>query len=187
MQTNGISWRIGCNFPNELLLWGYIAQQTGFTLGEEPPRSAVEHAWRTWWERFLPITGVEEKISLFQPPNFPNLADTPGLQQVCQQVYPTFHRRWGHVDGLPLVRSVNQKLSTQLRYLNLNQLIKDWGNAQGRTTIHPFQLQINFVWWPVDYYREVTENQLVLGFQYLEPVQADAFKAIVQERIHRLA
>lgn len=207
-RTFSGSWQVITGDPLELQFWGYIGQHEGFRLdAEQPAQSSDEMEWRRWWEFFLTnsfgqlATEVERSMPgaapaaqlqqasarwqrIFDPPDFHACSGTPSLQALCRHYWPAFHRFWSPVSGEKA--RMNEKLKAQLQRVDLNHLVRECLHTAGKRVARTFRLHVDFVYWPQAYYRQVSDEHIVLGGRYLEADQAEAFKRIVQSAICRL-
>ncbi len=193
------------DLPEELQFCAYIGQQEAFHPTDATPLHApAETEWRVWWEmlptytfgarfdaarRQTPETAPRELLqrvdprdySRFDPPDFTRMRNMPALQQLCRSYWPKFHSEWGSAGGNKM-RMVT-KLHTQLRKIPIDRLVYECRRAANKPIVDPFYLQVDFVIWPEDYRHEISSRHLVLGVQYLEPVQVDALRTLIKTYI----
>ncbi|MCL5997163.1 MAG: hypothetical protein M1546_14070 [Chloroflexi bacterium] len=194
-RLNSSPWQLQCGFPEYLQLSGIIAQQEGFRLdGGAPPVSPAEAEWRAWWESLL-IPQPENVATTsewgnpwlrvnYDPPTFTRLARWPAVQALCQRHFPTFHQHWGTVGGdkLPMAN----QLGEQLRRVRIDKIVKICAATAGKRESAPFKLTVDFVVWPPDYRRIISDTYVVLGKRYLDPAQATTLRGLLQELVARL-
>jgi hypothetical protein len=202
------SWQVRCDIPEELQFSGYVGEHAGFSLApDQVPRDPTEAAWRAWWDALLTQTfGVHaeqmaQELSAnspaehqallreagerarrgFGPPEFPELAHTPDLQQLCRREWPLFQPGWGIVGGQKWLLST--RMQEQLQRVRLDRLVRACTADAGQSETAPFALRVDFVRWPQDYQHHVSQRHLVLGAYYLDAAHADALQAVLQAAI----
>jgi hypothetical protein len=206
--ANTESWTMTYDIPVELQFSAYIGQREGFQVDDTlPAQSAAEAEWRTWWEtlptrtfgiRFdnlarakldIPPQELLQRVdpleqSGYSPPDFTELRSTPTLQKLCRDYWPTFHHEWGSINGTKMQGVV--KLQTQLQNVGVDRVVQECVRTANRFRSRPFHFRVDFVVWPEDYRRYVSDHHLILGVQYLEPTQADILRALLKAHIARL-
>jgi hypothetical protein len=186
---------VRCDFPEYLQLSSYIAQQEGFRLdADSPSASAAKAEWRAWWESLFipPATHIAIHPDRnnpwlrvnYDPPGFTRLAHWPAVQVLCRQHFPTFHRHWGTVGGEK--EPMSRRMSEQLQRVRMERIVKACAAVAGKRESAPFDLTVNFVLWPDDFHRVISDTYLVLGRQFLDVERVVALRAILQEFIARL-
>ena len=141
-QAHTESWQIRFDFPSTLQFSGYVGQQEGFSLTDSTPSSSqAETEWRTWWNIFE--TSTPEVRTQSDPPDFNSLKGTPALQQLCRRYWRAFHQMWGSSGGkkMPTV----SKMQSQLHQIRPDHIVRMCMRAAGKSDVHPFILQIDFV------------------------------------------
>lgn len=182
------SWRVVIDIPEALQFSAYVGENENFRVTEnEAATSKVEAYWQKWWEA-IPIAN-EKFVRQFQehiksegsrqqdlstletsfqnfgwfPPNFENLTDQPLLQALFLKHWPRF-TQIADIEKMEMVRS-SEKL---LLKLNVAQLVQELTQNKGKKESNAFNLRIDFVRWPKEYSRQVSESHLVLSSFYLQ-------------------
>ncbi len=154
-------WRIVIDWPQSLWFAAYIGQREGFELGGEIQASSqAETEWRIWWDNCdMPVyeLAAVEKLREFYKAGFE------------QEVAET---------RLKLV----QKQNTQLDLVNLAKIVKSCQIKMGKT-VSDFELELDFVTWPKDYNKSVSNRRIVLGIGYLQPEKLAELNEILQRLI----
>ncbi|WIG59505.1 MAG: hypothetical protein OJF49_002252 [Ktedonobacterales bacterium] len=206
-RSNAPSWRIACDFPEDLQFAAYIGQQEQFSLASDaPPRDAAERAWRVWWEalphwleerdmqaqqmeRATPPVSAQEQMrqigalytARYDPPDFASLAATPALRDLCRQHWPVFQMLWSPPGGEKMVLAT--MLGDQLRNVALNRMVRDCARVAGKRESAPFLLRIDFTRWPADYLRVLSNTHIMLGAGYLAAARMADFAGLLREYV----
>jgi hypothetical protein len=202
------SWQVGCDIPEELQFSGAVGEHAGFSLAaDQSPRGPTEAAWRAWWATLLTQTfGVhmdqvaqempadsptqhvarlreagERTRRAFGPPEFPELAHTPELQQLCRREWPPFQAEWSGGGGQKAV--LVGQMQRQLQRVRPDHVVSACTSAAGKSAPAPFALRLDFVRWPHTYLHHVSPRHLLLGTHYLEAAHADALQTVLQAAI----
>lgn len=168
----------------------------------------LEDAWRGWWEGLVgrtfgahfdavskeaPVPPHERTAELqtarmreamrraqldFYPPAFPELAQLPALQELLQRHWPAFQGRWNAPGGWKA--ELEEPQPALIGAINLRQIVAECARQAGHVAA-PFSLRIDLLWWPEDYERRVSAEQLVLGLGFLQPENRPA----LEERLHQ--
>lgn len=201
------SWSIRCDFDTGLQFASFIARHLSIDPSATPSLMQQEEvAWRDWWSRLLTNTlqqamsTIERSLSpsskayftllqsqlqsTFHPPEFPHLATTPQLQALCREQWPAFQQWWETQSGGK--EQLSSQLSAQLHRLKLHQLVARCSKVQRKKQIQPFQLIIEFVHWPSEYTKQLSETILVVGRRYLEANRQEQFRERLTPIIERL-
>ena len=190
MMLGQHSWRMTSGFPEELEFGAYIGWQEKFTLPPSVSSTLIETDWRSWFESILlslieqtsiDYEGHVQKVrQLYDPPTFDALSNYE-LKERCLSLWPNFQRYWLHFDGEK--GRATKRLREQMSIIRPDQLIASVVKKRRRKQTHPFSLSVNFVIWPEDYRREIHNNVIVLGLQYLETKNSEALSHILIESI----
>ncbi len=204
---NTPAWSLTCAFPEELQFGAYVGQHEGFRVDESLPAASVAEAdWRAWWQllptntltycsseanrdRHTPTTEFLRRDdprdrSGFDPPSFGRLVGRPALQQLCQFHWPAFHRDWGMVGGRKM--SLVSQQTAQFGRVRVDKLVRESVRAAHKPASRPFYLRVDFVIWPEDYRRDISDHHLVLGVQYLDPSRITVLLTTLNTYIARL-
>lgn len=122
--------------------------------------------------------------TIFDPPDFNALRHIPTLQSLCRHHWLPFHNRWSPVGGEKARAIV--KLQAQLHRIELDRLVPACLTDTGRSIARPFHLSVEFVHWPETYQRQVSNDRVILGVQYVEVEHAAALHTILHAMIVRL-
>lgn len=211
-SSESTSWQMSSDVSEELQFCGFIGQREGFRLVGAPAGTAVEAAWRNWWEELL-ARGRDSRLQYgqlardtlglpphgrlvqlrelatrrfedFGPPTFPGLADVPELQRLCQQYWPRFQSGWGMAGGERW--ELTQRLIEQQRRVRLDIIVHSCATAANKSAPAPFTLYLDFVGWPADYRRALSTQYLVLGADYLDEARAADFAAVLRDAVSAL-
>lgn len=194
-QTPSQTWFVNCNFPLALQFGAYIGQQEDFKANEAAvSKNEAETEWRRQYELWLKKPSgeqvdqqaqptildapVDPRPFGFDPPNFDDLHQTPHLQKLCRQHWPAFHQMWGVTSGRKL--QLAAQLNDSLQQMRLDKLMRKIPHKR------PFQLQIDFVLWPEDTFRELTDDHLILGIRFLQPTERAALQQIIIDQVKKV-
>lgn len=103
------------------------------------------------------------------------------VNEMCIKYWEQFNR----VHGTQKMQLVKQN-QQQLNRLQVQKLVKEIERQKGRQ-VKAFKFTVDFVVWPVDYKREVSESLLILGTEYTEARRLEELRAILGKYIERLA
>jgi len=149
-RANAASWRIGWDVPEELQFCGYVGELGGCSVTRDhdtPAQSQAGAEWRAWWgalpgrvasievglpdstntspfDRLRTMAARRQAIRqvIFFPPDFPELADAPALQERCRHYWLDFVPSWDIVGGVKW--TLTHQLGEQIKRVNLNWVVK---------------------------------------------------------------
>jgi hypothetical protein len=77
-------------------------------------------------------------------------------------------------------------LDEQFQRVRVDKVVSACAAAAGRRESAPCVLAVDFVMWPADYMRVVSDTYVVLGKRYLGPAETTTLQEILRELIARL-
>lgn len=201
------SWRISLDVPEALRFASYVGENENYRLDvDKETLTGVALEWREWWE-ILPkeINGfVEDHLQMVKarnvshtepnqlptsfknfgwyPPDFNSLSDTPALQSLLQRYWPKFELT-KDMGKMQLVTNMGE----MLKQVVTSQIVKEVTREKGKREPNPFNLRIDFVSWPKDYFCEISETHLVLMSTYFDPANYITFAHLLKKQILKLA
>lgn len=204
-RRGSISWKVAFDFPKELLFLGYVAQAEQFRVPEEAePASDGEGQWQAWWQ-ILPMQtfgvisreaheaspGLDtmttlrmiaaRRQSVFDPPDFSALQDKPTLRELCRRHWPAYHREWETMGGAGAEQM--KSWHERFHHLHIDRIVGQCARATGKA-VFPFSLMYDFLLWPQEYYRKLSDTHFLLGSTYLE--HDERLKALLHSTIAQL-
>jgi hypothetical protein len=201
--ANTESWKISLGDPQLLQFVAYIGSQEGFDpLESGQPQTEAETQWKEWWLAFPEMeaermthfqTLVKNLVAStprkaftsnfgFDPPDFSSVQeDRKALRELFIKYWPQF-QVW-YAKERNKFRGGGIKLPERL---GLHQLIKEIEQTNGRTA-KPFELKIDFVYWPENYLRFVSDNFVVITSPDGIAERETALKELLRSLIGKLA
>lgn len=208
MPTKTDSWSVQFNFDESVQFAIYIAKKLEMSpLMNVSVVEPLHVLWQEWWKQLLTQTIQQVAIDLeqltpkptpdnqlqeiarrintvYDPPRFSHHASTPLLQAVCREQWPMFHEWWS-VTGGEKARLTSQ-LSTQIQHLKLSKLVNSCAKNAKKSTIKPFRLIVELVYWPTDYNIQLSPSLLLLGSQYIQKAHLNLLKERLSNAISGL-
>lgn len=185
----------------------FIGSQEGFDPSElGQSTNPAEKEWQEWWLS-LPASEAERmayfqeaaRISPyklnpilmqksnpanygFNPPEFSAMPeDKSALKELCLKYWPQFHI-WSKQEE----QKYRGKTKGFPERIKLHQIITGIEKANGRKA-KPFKLQLDFVYWPENYLRVISDNHLVMMMPYGSPEKEKKLAGLLQSYIAKLA
>ncbi len=198
------SWRVAIDAPRELGFAAYIGRVERFSPDSgSPPSSEAEAEWRAWWDN-LPRATREVRSEIDRvvralragnppsgrppglwlgPPDFPDLADTPRVRELCRRHWGRFQDEWESIRWQLI--SGGTGVPDMMPHIDLPRLVAECQRSTGKRG-RAFDLEVDFVEWPRDYKRVAAQGYLILGSSYQEAERVDALRETLRQRITAL-
>lgn len=208
MQLKGSdSYTIRMGDPYVLQFAAFIGLKEGFNSAPtSQPVSPAEAQWLEWWLA-LPASILERNAYLqeaikdsagkpdpglmqkanpsnygYNPPTFSAIPeDKLALRELCLKYHPQFVA-WNQQEQ-PKIEGQTRGFTERIK---LHKMIEGIEKANGRKA-RAFKLRLDFVYWPENYLRVISDNHFVLTAPYGSPEKEQKLKELLQTYISKLA